>query len=56
MMARIDFAAVYLGLRAGARPPMDNPDGLGRPGSAALHLPSTGGRAAWSERESGSWS
>ncbi|HEY7814942.1 MAG TPA: hypothetical protein VIC62_16975 [Nakamurella sp.] len=56
MMARIDFAAVYLGLRAGARPPMDSPDGLGRPGSAALHLPSTGGRAAWSERESGSWS
>lgn len=56
MMARIDFAAVYLGLRSGARPPMDSPDGLGRPGSAALHLPSTGGRAAWSERESGSWS
>lgn len=56
MMARIDFAAVYLGLRSGTRPPMDSPDGLGRPGSAALHLPSTGGRAAWSERESGSWS
>ena len=56
MMARIDFAAVYLGLRSGARPPMDSPDGLGRPGSAALHLPSSGGRAAWSERESGSWS
>ncbi len=56
MMARIDFAAVYLGLRVGARPPMDSPDGLGRAGSAALHLPSSGARAAWSERESGSWS
>ncbi len=56
MMARIDFAAVYLGLRSGARPPMDSPDGLARPGSAALHLPSAGGRRAWSERESGSWS
>ena len=56
MMGRIDFAAVYLGLRSGARPPMDSPDGLGRPGSAARHLPSTGARAAWSERESGSWS
>ncbi len=56
MMARIDFAAVYLGLRSGARPPMDSPDGLGRPGGAARHLPSTGGRAVWSERESGSWS
>lgn len=56
MMARVDFAAVYLGLRSAARPPMDSPDGLGRPGSAALHLPSTGARAAWSERESGSWS
>ncbi|HEY5882263.1 MAG TPA: hypothetical protein VIU11_25360 [Nakamurella sp.] len=56
MMARIDFASVYLGLRSGARPPMDSPDGLGRRGSAALHLPSAGGRAAWSERESGSWS
>ena len=36
--------------------PAEGPDGLGRPGSAALHLPSSGGRTAWSERESGSWS
>jgi hypothetical protein len=60
MMARVDFAAVYLSLLSGARAPMDSPDGLGRPGSAALHLPSAGARgdsmAAWSERESGSWS
>jgi hypothetical protein len=64
MMARVDFAAVYLGLRAGSRAPMDSPDGLGRPGSAALHLPSrepagqTRGESPgpWSERGSGSWS
>ncbi|WP_395726197.1 hypothetical protein [Nakamurella sp.] len=64
MMARVDFAAVYLSLRAGSRVPMDSPDGLGRPGSAALHLPAGGSmrggrgdsRAPWNERESGSWS
>lgn len=63
MMARVDFAAVYLSLHSGSRAPMDSPDGLGRPGSAALHLPSLesapgarGGSAAWSERESGPWS
>lgn len=64
MMARVDFAAVYLGLRTGARVPLDSPDGLGRPGSAALHLPASGStrggrgdsRSPWNERESGSWS
>ncbi|WP_420124322.1 hypothetical protein [Nakamurella sp.] len=64
MMARVDFAAVYLGLRSGARAPLDSPDGLGRPGGAALHLPGRGrdpgrgaaGRGPWNERESGSWS
>jgi hypothetical protein len=56
MMARIDFAAVYVGLRSGARPPMDSPDGLGRPGSGVFHPQSTGASAAWSDRESGSWS
>ena len=64
MMARVDFAAVYLSLRSGSRAPMDSPDGLGRPGSAALHLPSPGSTrgargestAPWNERESGSWS
>jgi hypothetical protein len=64
MMARVDFAAVYLGIHSGARAPLDSPDGLGRPGSAALLLPSRGSArgargdspAAWSERESGSWS
>lgn len=67
MMARVDFAAVYLGLRSGAPAPLDSPDGLGRAGSAALHLPgrgpgrepgrgATGGADPWNERESGSWS
>lgn len=63
MMARVDFAAVYLGLRSGARPPLDSPDGLGRPGSATLHLPTRDpaggvarGTGPWNERESGSWS
>lgn len=62
MMARVDFAATYLGLRSGARAPMDSPDGLSRRGSAALHLPSpesarrTESMVAWNERESGSWS
>jgi len=56
MLSRIDFAAVYLGLLTRARPPVDSPDGLGRPGRAAQYLPPMGGRATWSERESGSWS
>jgi hypothetical protein len=56
MISRIDFASVYLGLLTRARPPIDLPDGLGRPGRAAQHLPSPGGRSAWSEKESGSWS
>jgi hypothetical protein len=56
MISRIDFAAVYLGLLTRARPPIDVPDGLGRAGRAAQHLPSPGARSAWSERESGSWS
>lgn len=64
MMARVDFAAAYLNLRSAARAPMDSPDGLGRPGSAALHLPSPGsprgGRgkqaAMWNETESDPWS
>ena len=56
MISRIDFASVYLGLLTRARPPIDVPDGLGRPGRAAQHLPSPGGRSAWSEKESGSWS
>jgi hypothetical protein len=56
MISRIDFAAVYLGLVTKARPPIDVPDGLGRAGRAAQHLPSPGARSADSERESGSWS
>ncbi len=56
MLSRIDFAAVYLGLLTGARPPADSPDGLGRSGRSAQHQPSPGGRTAWSDRESGSWS
>ena len=56
MLSRIDFAAVYLGLLTRARPPADSPDGLGRSGRAAQHLPSPGGRDSWSDRESGSWS
>jgi hypothetical protein len=56
MISRIDFAAVYLGLLTRARSPIDVPDGLGRAGRAAQHLPSPGARSAWSERESGSWS
>jgi hypothetical protein len=56
MLSRIDFAAVYLGLLTRARPPVDSPDGLGRPGRAAQHRPPTGGGPAWNERESGSWS
>ena len=42
MMSRIDFAAVYLGLLTRARPPIDVPDGLGRAGRAAQHLPPPG--------------
>jgi hypothetical protein len=56
MLSRIDFAAVYLGLLTRARPPADSPDGLGRSGRAAQHLPLPGGRAQWSDGESGSWS
>jgi len=58
MLSRIDFASVYLGVTAAARPPVDSPDGLGRPGQSAHYLPSTGGPSAWteSERELGSWS
>jgi hypothetical protein len=56
MLSRIDFAAAYLALVTGARPPIDSPDGLGRPGRAAQHLPPTGPVAEWSEGESGSWS
>ena len=56
MISRLDFAAVYLGLLTRARPPIDSPDGLGRPGRSAVHSPSPGGRSAWSERETGSWS
>ena len=41
MISRIDFAAVYLGLLTRARPPIDSPDGLGRPRPAPRqHLPS----------------
>jgi hypothetical protein len=56
MLSRIDFAAVYLGLTAAARPPVDSPDGLGRRGQSAQYLPSTGGPSAWNERGPGSWS
>jgi hypothetical protein len=56
LLSRIDFACVYLALLTRARPPADSPDGLGRRGQAAQHLPPTGGGAPWSERESGSWS
>ncbi len=56
MLARIDFAAVYLGLLTRARPPMDSPDGLGRHGRAADHRPAAPAAAPWMDRESGSWS
>jgi hypothetical protein len=56
MMSRIDFAAVYLGLLTGARPPMDSPDGLGRTGRAAGRLPGAAAAGAWTETEPGSWS
>lgn len=56
MLSRIDFAAVYLGLLGRARPPADSPDGLGRSGRAAQHLPPPNGPRPWSDRESGSWS
>lgn len=56
LLSRIDFACVYLALLTRARPPVDSPDGLGRIGQAVQHLPPAGGRAPWSERESGSWS
>ena len=56
MLSRIDFAAVYLGLTAAARPPVDAPDGLGRPGRTTHYRPPTGGTSAWTERESDSWS
>ena len=38
-----------------ARPPLDSPDGLGRPGRAAGHLPTTPATAGWTETEPGSW-
>ncbi|MET0865683.1 MAG: hypothetical protein ABWZ98_15240, partial [Nakamurella sp.] len=44
MLCRIDFAAVYVGLLTGARPPVDSPDGLGRPGRSAAHRPGEGDR------------
>ncbi len=46
MACRLDFAAVYLGLLGGSRPPLDSPDGLGRPGQAAAHRPMARGRSA----------
>jgi len=56
MLSRMDFAAVYLALLTGARPPVDTPDGLGRPGRSTHHRPPTGAPAGWGEREPGSWS
>lgn len=62
MLNRIDFAAVYLGLLTMARAPLDSPDGLGRRGRSASHLPGAGRPAAASreddtdESEFGSWS
>jgi hypothetical protein len=69
MMCRIDFAAVYVGLLTAARLPTDSPDGLGRPGLAAVHRPGSGDRGPVSgvepfrpslpaddEQEPGSWS
>ncbi len=62
MLNRIDFAAVYLGLLTMARPPLDSPDGLGRRGRSASHLPGAGRPAATTrddateESEFGSWS
>ena len=51
MLSRIDFAAVYLGLLTRARPPIDSPDGLGRPRPAGAHLPGSAGRplSAWTK-------
>ena len=61
MLSRIDFAAVYLGLLTGARPPVDSPDGLGRPGRAGAALvdrcqPPADRASHGATRESGSWS
>jgi hypothetical protein len=62
MLNRIDFAAVYLGLLTMARAPLDSPDGLGRRGRSASHLPGVGRAAAaprddaTDESEFGSWS
>ncbi|MGS0687180.1 hypothetical protein ACVBEQ_18875 [Nakamurella sp. GG22] len=61
MLNRIDFAAVYLGLLTMARAPLDSPDGLGRRGRSASHLPGVGRAVtprddATEESEFGSWS